>query len=214
MYKLACINSALKSGNFLILGVIRGELKWYHLDIDECNPLLNLATIFSLCPCLSPNSPRLAPPLPPIRSPNHRLSCFLPKSRQVRVMWWWRLSWEGYWLTSLVELVWLVELVLNLNFAIRWIFSTCSSFCALHKRGYILIASAPIGALKGKFLVKDLWTPLPPSRVTSTSWECNWLELGKPTTSPLGVKNVKIMENSEKKQGTPGGPLGTRYNPS
>ena len=40
------------------------------------------------------------------------------------------------------------------------------------------------------FLVKDLMTP-----------------------SPLGVENVKIRENSEKNQGTSGGPLGTLYNP-
>ena len=30
---------------------------------------------------------------------------------------------------------------------------------------------------------------------------------------PPGVENVKIRENSEKNQGTSGGPLGTLYNP-
>ena len=30
---------------------------------------------------------------------------------------------------------------------------------------------------------------------------------------PLGVENVKIRENSQKNQGTPGGPLRTLYNP-
>ena len=44
---------------------------------------------------------------------------------------------------------------------------------------------------KGYFLVWDLVTPPP---------------------SPLDVENVKIQENSEKNQGTSGGPLGTLYN--
>ena len=51
---------------------------------------------------------------------------------------------------------------------------------------------ASIGAL-GNFLPKDLMTPPPPP--------------------PLGVKNVKIQENSEKIRSPPGGLLGTLYNP-
>ena len=34
-----------------------------------------------------------------------------------------------------------------------------------------------------------------------------------PTPFRLGVKNVKIQENSEKIRGPSGGPLGTLYNP-
>ena len=46
------------------------------------------------------------------------------------------------------------------------------------------------------------------ARLSVTAQISKSTQMGTPSTTPLGVENVKIRENSEKNQGTSGGPLG------
>ena len=57
--------------------------------------------------------------------------------------------------------------------------------------------------ITGKFLEKDLTTPpLPPLGVKNVKIQEN----SEKISGPPGVKNVKIQENSEKIRGPPGDP--------